>query len=454
LSRHCEKLNHIVSPLKFGDGTTRLTKVLFGADGALGKSRSIVAGDDAPALKYTGTTCLMGLSSVPCGGIYFPSSDKENFHAVFFPTGEDEMCFQFHMPITEEDSNVQNWGNLSDSVGQMECQKIAKQLKEEGWHEKFIKPLDNCIHAVRVGFALLEPKLKMWVKGKIALVGDAAHPPVPYVGQGAQQGLEDAGVAVALLKIYCMENGKFDPKNFSKAMQVYQEIRTVRSGQILDISKNLGKMQSSRAGKGVEKKAQDDVLKGEVLMHGTLPVMNSGADHDYKDDIVRATQANGLPEVDVNAALAAMEYILGKNDQSQVAKEMNHKIDEARKKQLDQAYAVSQNRVTLLCDWIYEILERILRQIVAHRNAKLNLQKKSIWAALGRKAVALPPAEKSVFEQTNKIALAKLSTFPWETTPEHAWRKTRTLSFLIHGLRTSSETLSNVWQLCITITPS
>ena len=259
LSRHGAKLNHIDSPLKFGDGTTRLTKVLFGADGALGKSRSIVAGDDAPALKYTGTTCLMGLSSVPCGGIYFPSSDKENFHAAFFPTGEDEMFFQFHMPINEKDSNAQNWGNLSDSVGQGECQ---------------------------------------------------------------------------------------------------------------------------------------------------------------------------------------------------IAKEMNHKIDEARKKQLDQAYAVSQNRVTLLCDWIYEILERILRQIVAHRNAKLNLQKKTIWAALGRKAVALPPAEKSVFEQTNKIALAKLSTFPWETTPEHAWRKTRTLSFLIHGLRTSSETLSNVWQLCITITPS
>ena len=42
----------------FGDGTQRWTRVLFGADGALGKSRSLVAGKDAPALKYTGVTCL------------------------------------------------------------------------------------------------------------------------------------------------------------------------------------------------------------------------------------------------------------------------------------------------------------------------------------------------------------------------------------------------------------
>ena len=66
---------------------------------------------------------------------------------------------------------------------------IAKQLRAEGWHEKYIEPLEeNLIQAVRVGFALFDKPLKKWVKGNIALAGDAAHPPVPYIGQGAQQG--------------------------------------------------------------------------------------------------------------------------------------------------------------------------------------------------------------------------------------------------------------------------
>jgi salicylate hydroxylase len=33
-----------------------------------------------------------------------------------------------------------------------------------------------------------------WVEGKIALMGDACHPMLPYVAQGAAQAVEDAGV--------------------------------------------------------------------------------------------------------------------------------------------------------------------------------------------------------------------------------------------------------------------
>ena len=181
--------------VKFGDGTSRLTQVLFGADGALGKARSIVAGEDEPGLAYTGTTCLMGLAKLPCNGIYFPSSDTDDFHAVFFPTAEDETCFQFHVPVTEEESNTLNWGNLSDQVGREECSKIAAELRSNGWHEKFVQPLDKCIQAVRVGFALLEPRLKSWVRGRIVLVGDSAHPPVSF------SGIEDHH----LLKLRCSQ---------------------------------------------------------------------------------------------------------------------------------------------------------------------------------------------------------------------------------------------------------
>lgn len=159
----------------FGDGSTRLTRVLFGADGALGKTRSVVAGSEEPALEYTGVTCLMGLSRCRCDGIYFPSSETDDFHAVLFPTGENESCFQFHIPVPEDEADSLNWGNLSQKVGREECKKIADQLKSEGWHQKYIDPLENLIQAVRIGFALLEPRLEKWTRGRIALVGDSAQ---------------------------------------------------------------------------------------------------------------------------------------------------------------------------------------------------------------------------------------------------------------------------------------
>lgn len=366
-----------LTEVKFGDGTSRLTQILFGADGAWGKSRSIVAGPNEPALKYTGVTCFMGLANVPREGISFPSSDKDDFHAVFFPTTENEQCFQFHMPIPEEEANALNWGTLTDSVSQAQCRKMAAKLRSEGWHERFIEPLENTIQAVNVGFALLEPRLKTWVKGHVALVGDAAHPPVPYVGQGAQQGLEDAGVAVSLLKIYCMDaNGKFNIKNWGKAMDLYQKIRISRSSRILDFSKSLGNLQAKRAGDTKKTSIADEALRGEVLMYGTLPLMMNGADHDYKADIVKATQDQNLPTVTAEASMQAMDYLLGIGQIpcSTVA----HKRDELQFN--DAMYALSAERNSALTDWCFNVMHQLLREVVAHHNVKKN---KTSMADLG-----------------------------------------------------------------------
>lgn len=89
-----------------------------------------------------------------------------------------------------------------------------------------------------------------------------------------------------------------------------------------------------------------------------------------------------MPEVDTDAALEALDYILGNNHDSkdeytiaETDSESENSEDDPeqrrlfdlRKQQIDATYAMNSNRVALLCDWIYEILERLLRQIVAHR---------------------------------------------------------------------------------------
>ena len=43
--------------------------------------------------------------------------------------------------------------------------------------------------------------LASWVEGNVALMGDACHPTLPYVAQGAAQAAEDAGVLAATLSL-------------------------------------------------------------------------------------------------------------------------------------------------------------------------------------------------------------------------------------------------------------
>jgi 2-polyprenyl-6-methoxyphenol hydroxylase-like FAD-dependent oxidoreductase len=273
----------------FEDGTRRLTKVLFGADGSRSQVREEVAGKTSK-LRYTGVTCLMGTADLPreSRGICFPSSITTKCHGCFFPTSEKEQCFQFHFPLPAEDTHAQGggWGTLSENVGKEECGKLAAKLREDGWDEKYLGALENVRMAIKIGFSLLEPQLKHFVygpQGRVVLLGDAAHPQVPYIGQGAQQGIEDAGVIMMLLKNLCVDGkGNFSLTNFGPAMDIYQKMRLPRTAEILNNAKIQGRMQQKRADSVTYNRCKEELIKRDVFFHETMPVMFPGARYDYK----------------------------------------------------------------------------------------------------------------------------------------------------------------------------
>jgi hypothetical protein len=187
--------------------------------------------------------------------------------------------------------------------------------------------------------------------------------------------MEDAGVAVSLLKIYCRDKGnKFDPTNFEKAMKLYQDIRIKRSSQILNFSKSLGSMQAHRSRRSEEAKMADNILKGEVLMYGTLPIMMPGADHDYKEDVKRVTQETNSPEVSSDAAMEALEYLLGLDQPVSATVKSTlvgpNKLVSGRStfeaESLSKAYNLQPERVDMLVIWLVEGLKVHLKRIVAH----------------------------------------------------------------------------------------
>ena len=88
--------------------------------------------------------------------------------------------------------------------------------------------------------------------GRIILLGDAAHPPVPCVGQGGQMGIEDAGTIALLMKCLCCSDDNdnsnsndnnastaFLANNVDYAMSMYEQMRIQRTSDMLDNGVNL-----------------------------------------------------------------------------------------------------------------------------------------------------------------------------------------------------------------------
>ena len=330
--------------LHFKDGSKVTTSLLIGADGVNSKVRNYIVNPTGDETKrksleefmpeYTGVTCLMGCANVPrIRGICFPSSATSKCHACYYPTKvpkkEDEedsnsnnnnnadndnyeQVFQIFFPSPIERPDT--WRTLTPEEAQVECKELAEKLREDGWDEQFLAPLESpsLKGVLRVGLRSREA-LDVWhvggdedgsssgVVGRAVLLGDAAHPPVPYIGQGAQMAMEDAGTLALLLAHFCPINDDddddeepttsvIDLSKFQNAMEVYEKLRVSRTKAVLGSSVQLGKTQQKRADSMLYNAWRELSIKAQVWAYGTLPVMRPGAAFNYRAKVEEALQ--------------------------------------------------------------------------------------------------------------------------------------------------------------------
>lgn len=67
--------------------------------------------------------------------------------------------------------------------------------------------------------------LPSWIENKCVLIGDACHPMLPYVSQGAAQAIEDAGLLTCALSLAGKEE-------LDTALKVYEAVRKERGEKI------------------------------------------------------------------------------------------------------------------------------------------------------------------------------------------------------------------------------
>ncbi|KAM0722020.1 hypothetical protein Q7P37_002946 [Cladosporium fusiforme] len=93
--------------------------------------------------------------------------------------------------------------------------------------------------------------LPFWTHQQTALIGDACHPTLPHMAQGAAQAIEDG----AVLGVVLSKLPETSPEAIRKALKVYQDVRMDRAYQLVELAAASGR--SLHLGEGAAKEERD-----------------------------------------------------------------------------------------------------------------------------------------------------------------------------------------------------
>jgi 3-hydroxybenzoate 6-monooxygenase len=215
---------------------------LIGADGVKSAVRAQYVGDDARVSGHVVYRAVVNKKDFPADLQWNMASIwvGPDCHLVHYPLRGGE---QYNVVVTFHSREVEQWGVREGSRSEVLsyfqgiCPK-ARQLIElpKDWK--------------RWATADREP-IAQWVFGQVALLGDAAHPMLQYLAQGACQAMEDA---VTLGEALRVEGGQWQP-----ALALYQRSRVARTARVLLSAREMGRLFHA---KGVERAVRNDLWRG------------------------------------------------------------------------------------------------------------------------------------------------------------------------------------------------
>ncbi len=208
------------SALVFSDGSECAFDAIVGADGIHSVVRSAIVGDDAP--EFTGLAAYRAL---------VPASEAPEFarrpvcsiwlgprrHFVHYPvSGGEQVNLVTANPAG--DWREESWtapGEVADFLAEF-----------DGWDEGVVSLIAAARETRRYAF-YARPPVTRWVAGNVALLGDAAHPMLPFFAQGAGQAIEDGAVLAG-----CLAGAADVPA----ALKRYESLRVERATRVQRMS--------------------------------------------------------------------------------------------------------------------------------------------------------------------------------------------------------------------------
>ena len=212
--------------LHLADGRSATGQALVGADGVHSTIRRALFGEDRT--EFTGivawrATVPMRLLPGHMARRVSTNWVGEGAHVVHYPVRRGEMM-NFIGSVERADWKVESWSALGTAD---ECAGDY-----EGWHEDVQLLIRSAPSLYK--WALLErAPMARWSVGRATLLGDACHPTLPTLGQGAAMAMED-GFVLAM----CLELSDGD---VPLALERYEDARRNRTRKVV-----LGSAENAR----------------------------------------------------------------------------------------------------------------------------------------------------------------------------------------------------------------
>jgi len=119
-----------------------------------------------------------------------------------------------------------------------------------GWDDRLLRLINAASTPGRWALLIRQP-LPQWTWGRVTLLGDAAHPMLPFLGQGAAQAFEDAAVLAD-----CLAGHQGDP---ALALRRYESARLARASQVQQGSH--ARADFNHLPDGPEQRSRDEALR-------------------------------------------------------------------------------------------------------------------------------------------------------------------------------------------------
>jgi salicylate hydroxylase len=206
-----------VARVTFSNGTVAEADVIVAADGIHSELRPYVFPPSNPvfsgSVAYRGVLPLERIPDWPTDAWLMWLGKAKHF--LTFPVRAGQLInYVGFVPADEQ--MKESWSSPGD----------PDVLRREfaGWDPRIETLLKQVQMTFRWALYDREP-LPTWTRGRLSLLGDAAHPMLPHLGQGANQSIED-GMALATIL------ARADRTTVPAALAAYERLRRERVAQV------------------------------------------------------------------------------------------------------------------------------------------------------------------------------------------------------------------------------
>jgi salicylate hydroxylase len=212
----------------FADGRAASGDLLIGADGLHSVVREYVTGPDRPL--WSRQVAWRGLAPAAVGQEVGLERRQHSFW------GPRKQFVTYYVAA----GRLINWVGLTQSVDDWREESWSARGDRDdalalfaGWHHQVRALIAGTEPIFR--WALFDrPPLETWTRGRATLLGDAAHPMLPFLGQGAGQSIEDGLVLARSLAAH-----RDDPL---RGIDAYVGGRQARTAELQLASRDQGRL--------------------------------------------------------------------------------------------------------------------------------------------------------------------------------------------------------------------